>query len=529
MNPRLPGGSAGSGMRSATIVWSLPVILAAAILARCIVLSRKWLLFGDEFLTWYPVSAPFHSMLRSTTDTINTSPPFYFVTAWGWAGLFGNSALSLRLFTAFAAAAAVLVMFRVLRRAYGGLAAAGALAVAFVDPELLLQSGEARFYMLLLAEVAVGMLLYQRMMMLRRPPFALLAVNAVVHACMVMTHYFGPIFSGAILGAALLTCLCRRRSALWPASSIVAGWLVFLPWIPVFLLHLRMGKPTFWVTVPNFGDLVGFYGHYLTGGFWMLTFILCLIAAVALGAGSRASPVRRGRLLRLLAVRTRETPLLMLALVFSIVPLGIYLSSSRPGAASTFLDRYLLPCALGWAILCAHAFSRIFRLGYRGMRRGQLWTVPGAQAACVALFVGWSGWSVLDTAFKEKAQHLPSPLPAAVPLSEPVVVEYIHEFMALHFYSSESSRYYFALDPEAGLKAGGGGPANHQIMAALKRQFPSEFTEVVPYKEFLEDHRSFWIKIYNREWWRPRISQNPAFVSDAIIAEKRLVHVSRRQ
>jgi hypothetical protein len=343
-----------------------------------------------------------------------------------------------------------------------------------------------------------------------------------------MTHYFGPIFSGAILGAVLLTCICRRRSALWPALSIVAGWLVFIPWIPIFLLHLRMGKPTFWVTVPDFGDLVGFYGHYLTGGFWMLTFVLGLLAAVAAWAGSRASAAREGGLHRLLAVRPRETPLLMLALAFSLVPLGIYLSSIRPGAASTFLDRYLLPCALGWAILCAHAYGRLFRTGSSGARRGRLRAMAVARTACVALFVGWSGWRVLDTAFSEKAQHLPNLLPAAVPLSEPVVVEYIHEFMALHFYSSESSRYYFVVDPEAGLRAGGGGPANHQIMAGLKRQFPSEFTEVVPYREFLAGNRSFWVKIYNREWWQPRISDNPALVSDAIIADKRLVHVSRR-
>jgi hypothetical protein len=512
---------------SPAVAWSLPVILAAAIVARCIVLSPRWLLFGDEFFTWYPVSAPFRSMLRSTTDTINTSPPLYFMTAWGWVRLFGNSALSLRLFTALAAAAAVLVMFRVLKRAYGPLAAAGALAVAFVDPELLLQSGEARFYMLLLAEVAVGVLLYQRMMQLRRPSFALLALNAVVHACIVMTHYFGLIFSGAILGAVLLTWLCRRRRELLTAVSIVAGWLVFIPWIPVFLRHLRMGKPTFWVTVPVFGDLVGFYGHYLTAGFWMLTFILCLLAAVAAGAGSRDSPPRQRGLLQVLAIRRAETPLLLLTLVFSTVPLGIYLSSVRPGAASTFMDRYMLPCALGWAILCAHAYSRIFRLGSSQVRGGKPWTAAGAQAACVALFVGWSAWSVLDTAFKEKAQHLPSPLPAAVPLSEPVVVEYIHEFMALHFYSSESRRYFFALDPEAALKAGKGEPANQQIMAGLKRQFPDEFGEVVPYREFLEKNRSFWIKIYGREWWQARINDNPDYICDAIIGDKRLVHVTR--
>jgi len=528
MTPKLSRTPTGSRMRLLAAVWSLPVILAAAIVVRCGVLSRRWLLFGDEFLTWYPVSAPFHSMLRSTTDTINTSPPLYIIVAWGWARLFGNSALSLRLFTALAAAAAVLVLFAVLKRAFGALAAAASLALAFVDPELLLQSGEARFYMLLLAEVAVGVLLYQRMMMLRRPPFALLAANAVVHACLVMTHYFGPIFSGAILGAVLLTCLCRRRSALWPALSIVAGWLVFIPWIPVFLLHLRMGKPTFWIPVPNFGDLMGFYGHYLTGGFWMLTFAVCLLAALTARTGSRASPVGQGGLLRLLAVRPRETPLLLLALLFAIVPLAIYLCSIRPGAASTFLDRYLLPCAFGWAIFCAYGYRRIFRLGSSGLHRGPPWAVTGAQAVCVALFVGWSCWSSLDTAFSKEAQLLPSRLPATVPLSEPVVVEYIHEFMELHFYSSERRRYFFILDPEAALKAGRGEPANYMVMAALKRQFPDEFTEVVPYREFLEDNRSFWIKIYNREWWQTRLNNNPAFECDAMIADKRLVHVSRR-
>jgi hypothetical protein len=185
-----------------------------------------------------------------------------------------------------------------------------------------------------------------------------------------MTHYFGLIYSGVILGGVLLTCFFRRRSPLRAGLSIVAGWLVFLPWIPVFLRHLRMGRPTFWIPVPKVVDLRNYFGHYLTDNFSLLAAILCVLAVTAVVFAAARGPGHRMTLSRLLAVRRRETPLLVLAFLFGLVPLMIYFISTRSGGTSSFLERYMLPGAIGWAIVCAHFANRVFRLCSLIARRG---------------------------------------------------------------------------------------------------------------------------------------------------------------
>ena len=270
----------------------LPASLAAFVVARCAILSGKRLLNTDEFLTWYPASAPLRSMLWSTAHTINASPPLYIGVAWCWAALFGHSALSLRLLSALAAAGAIFAVFAALRSAYGALAAGAASALLLLDPELLFQTGDARFYALLLAEAALGILLYQLLMETPRPSLRLLAANAAVHAGLLMTHYFGLVYSGVILGGILLTCLLRRRNPLPCALSVLAGWLIFLPWIPVFRSHVRMGRPSFWVTAPTADDLREYFAHFLTADLRLLAAILCVFAAAAvlLGAHRRQGP-----------------------------------------------------------------------------------------------------------------------------------------------------------------------------------------------------------------------------------------------
>jgi hypothetical protein len=511
--------------RRAVLAWTLPVLLSAAFIARCVILSRKRLLFGDEFFTWYPVSAPLGSMLASTADTINTAPPLYFVLGWAWAHVLGSSALSLRLFSALAASGAILAMFAVLRRVYGSLASAVALTVAFIDPELLLQSSEARFYMLLLAEVAAAIVLLQRLVESERPSRGLLAANAGLHACMVMTHYFGLLYSALIMAALVLASLMLRRNPVRGAASVVAGWIVFVPWIPVFLRHLQMGRPSFWIPVPTPSDLAGYYVHFATGDFWLLVIVLCALAALTLGVSMGAAPAARGGLARLLAVERREVPLLCIAVLLALFPAAIYLVSIRPGFTSTFLDRYLLPVALGWAILCAHACSRVWRLGAGALKPGLL---QRARTLACAAFVVWCGASLVMGAAALSRQEIPPRLPAAAGRTEPVVVEYIHEFMGLHFYAADGVRYRFLLDTEAALKAGGGEPANQQVMAALKRHFPEQFPEVMTSGEFLAGTCGFWVKVHKREWWQTRISNDPRFVADSVIPDARLVHVSRR-
>ena len=495
-----------SGIRRAVDLWLLPVFLSAVVIAQCAILSGKHLLWSDELLIWYPASASFGSMLRSTLDTVNAAPPVYFVFIWSWAALFGHSALSLRLFSATALVAAIFIMYFVLRRAYGALAAAVSLALVMANAELLGQSVQVRFHVFFFAEVAVAILLYQRMQARSRPPTRLLVVNAIVHASMAMTSYMAPFYSGAILSGILLTGLVRRRNPLRQCLSLIAGWIVFLPWLPVFARHRQIGRPFSWIRVPDGAELRWYYESYLGANFW-----LCAagLAAFAIGGLVLAGigPVRS----RSPGRHVREGPLLMLLPALGLIPFLVYLCSTGAGVSPFFLPRYMLPCLLGWSILCAHAANRVFELGRRLAQPAPARALFAAQALAVVAFVGLSGWETVTGAIRAD-RKTPIDISSTISGDQPVVVERIDEFLNWHFYSPEASRLRFIVDPEVGFQDRGGGLLNHQIMAALKRQFPDRFKEVISTEEFLSTASTFWVKLGGTHWTPLRLGHNPDFV-----------------
>ena len=483
-------------------------------------LARKKLLWTDELLSWYPVSGSFGAMLAATTDTINAAPPFYFVLAWVWTFLVGSSPLTLRLFSGLAVATAVLTTFAVLRRAYGVLPAVLALVVLCADSYLLIQSAEARFHPLFLAEVALAVWMYQRIFGHRRPPVRLLVANAATHACMLLTSYMALFYSMVILGAILVSSLLLRRNPIRPCSSIVAGWLVFLPWVPILMTHIQMTKQS-WIQIPTVATLQTYFEGYLNPNFWGYAKIVagsaCLTTIVAM--------IYRGRWRRE-GPRRREIPLLVLVPGFAAVPLVVYWLSTRSAASSMFLERYLVPGLLGWAILLAHLAHRAFLMRHRPSLRKVTWGLRAAQIIATTLFVGATVRTTVKMARHTIRDPMPPDILANIPRDEPVVVEHIHEFLRWHFYSPGSARFVFLLDPEVGRKEGGGGLLNHAIMAALKRNFPAQFKEVMPSEEFLRTASSFSVRPYEGFLWTPtRLEHNPAFSIERKSDD--LLHVQR--
>src|ERR1041385_674616 len=304
--------------------WILPALLAAAIVLRCNIFSGKKLIWTDELMSWYTVSGSFGTMLSASADTINPAPPLYFILAWFWSHLSGGSPLTLRLFSAFATASAVLVMFAVLRRVYGVLPAILALTVMGADRYVLLHSEQARFHTLFVAEIALAILILQRLLARPSPSFRLLALNTVVHACMILTSYISLFYSPALLGAALVVGLVQRRKPTRICLSIAASWLVLLPWIPIMLRQIEI---TGWILVATPKILRNYCESYATVPFrW---FALILIGSVAIstlmtfcfGARRRREGFRRG-----------ERSLVAIAVALLAVTFVIYAVSSRPGA-----------------------------------------------------------------------------------------------------------------------------------------------------------------------------------------------------
>ena len=501
------------------VYWFVPILLAAYVIARCALLSGARRLWTDELLSWYPISASFGAMLRSTTDTINAAPPLYFVVGWIWAALFGDSALSLRLLSAATTAAAALIMFAVLRRSYRAIAASVALTILLTNDDLLFQSTEARFHSLALAEMALAVLCYQRLVTGPRPTTRLLVLNAILHAAMMMTTYVAPLYSLALLAATLLVSLRHGRDPRPACFSIAAGWLIFLPWWPVFSRHLRMGKPASRFSGPDSLQLAQYFNGYFTSEFWLRAAVL----GAVVGLGAVLAVIYRGRSRRL---SLRPEPLLILVPALSAVPFALYFWSRLPGHLSIFHGRYMLPTLLGWAILCAHLVSRALFFG-RGIGAPKLRRGFVCLSAVAAL--AFAGYTVAKGLNDARLAGKPGALPdvlAAVPPNQPLVVEHIHEFLQWHFYSAQPSRLLFVVDLKAGIEQGGGGPLNQRIMAALKRQFPDQFKEVIPSEEFLATASSFSVRPCGGCQWVPlRLERNRDFTIARVNDD--LMHVSR--
>lgn len=530
--------------------WSLPLLLSAFVIARCVVRDGNRRLWCDELVSWYPANASFATMLSATRDTINSAPPLYFILAWFWTGIFGDSPLALRLFSAVAAAAAICLIFFVLRRSYGIIATVAGLFVAFSDHEFLYQSSEARFHTLILAETALAILIYQKILERPRPSTWLLIANTIVHASMVMTHYFGPLYSGTILLGFALSSLARRHNPLRASLSILLGWCAFIPWIPTFLLHAGMGKPTFWIPRPTPETLREYYAGFFGPAFWLLALFVTasgLIGFVALMFYKHGTENKVWTRL----VRPREVPLLVLAPCLLLVPIVVYFFSTRPGGTPLFSTRYLVPCLLGAAILYTHLASRTVRLHTSNLqrlsslhllldnrffelrlliRRSILpYAVRTLQILVLTTAIIWTGVGRVLAVSKYTIGREPRPadFPKNHTLGEPVVIEHIHEFLKVQFFSKDPNRYVFVLDPEVGLAEKGGGPLNHQMMAALARQFPERFHHVQTTDEFLASTQNFWVKRGGTLWFPMRVEHNPKFIVDQVQENGNLLHVRR--
>src|SRR5947209_224053 len=91
-----------------------------------------------------------------------TTPPLYFVIAWGWARVFGTGETGLRLLSALCGIATIPVIFacgRELVSRWVGLVAAG---LAAISPFLIYYSQEARSYALFALLSSLALLFWLR-------------------------------------------------------------------------------------------------------------------------------------------------------------------------------------------------------------------------------------------------------------------------------------------------------------------------------------------------------------------------------
>jgi mannosyltransferase len=180
----------------------------------------------DEALTVGYVGVPFGDMLTVVRDH-DANPPLYYLLAWPWAQLFGDSEAGLRSLSAVFGVLTVGAVYAAARELFDRRAGLAAAALVALNPAMIWYSQEARAYALVVLLAAIGFLFFARA--LRRGSGADLAAWGVSAVLAMATHYYAifPVVAEALW--LFVRAPSGRRAVAVAVGGVGAGGVALLP------------------------------------------------------------------------------------------------------------------------------------------------------------------------------------------------------------------------------------------------------------------------------------------------------------
>jgi mannosyltransferase len=276
---------------------SRATIAAAAVAACCVAIGvvLRWWPRGALWLDEAQSVAFAQLPLRSIPGALrhDGAPPAYYLLLHTWMAVFGDSDMSVRWLSALLSTATLVLVGLWARRRWGnsaGLVAAGLLAV---NPFAIRYGAETRMYALLMLEVVVGLVVVEWAW--RRPTVVRLAVLAALSTLLLYTHYWAIYLLVATAGGLVLAARRGRRPAGRLAAAVLAGFVLWIPWVPTFVYQSRhtgtpwaaaaslpAGLQVFW---PNLG------GPNLVMAAFGLAMLLAFLVGATVDRGPRPRPL----------------------------------------------------------------------------------------------------------------------------------------------------------------------------------------------------------------------------------------------
>jgi hypothetical protein len=233
----------------------------------------------DEAVTVRLVHKSFAGMLAAIPSTEST-PPLYYVLAWGWSRIFGTGEVGLRALSAVLGTATIPVAYAVACFFISRRAGSFAAVLVACSPLLVWYSQEARSYALLAFLSVLSALAFGHA--LRGPTVRSLSAWAAVSCIALATHYFAVFLVGT--EALWLLLAHGRRLAVCAAVAVpaIAG-AALMP----LALHQQNSGQTWWIGArPLSGRIRDASTQFVTGAYApphhaapILAFVAVTIAA----------------------------------------------------------------------------------------------------------------------------------------------------------------------------------------------------------------------------------------------------------
>ncbi|MBV8886759.1 MAG: glycosyltransferase family 39 protein [Chroococcidiopsidaceae cyanobacterium CP_BM_RX_35] len=499
--------------------YSIPLFATVSLLISCAVVSNKKFFWNDELLSFYLLSDPsFTNMMSAWGDTFNQAPPLYFMFGWLWTKIFGNTELSLRLFSSLTLCLAFTLIWIVLRRTYNFWAVSIAVLSVFCLSELILyHNAEVRMYGLFTATCALGLLQFDSFNRKRKYSRKSLFINALIHGAIVLTHLFGILYSGAILFAFLISDRYFKYLRLNVYISVVLGWLFLLPFIPSILNQANNDAK--WFSYVSASQLFKYF--IFTPKLEVLFLSLLLVSAFlyVVQLKDKRSEENFTSFNTNLLVET-EFSLLILAGTFLAVPVIAWVISRI--VTPMLNERYIIPTiAISWSILLAYLSSKIIPTSQSEYLSRSKKSFFNKRYFILLIFVFILLFYPIRYAVNSE-YHLPKSFLEKPGGDDdkygyatlPIAVELGHDFLPRFYYSLGRRKYFHILDWETALSNTNSAYAtgDYTHLSALKRHYP--FINTTQSQEFLHNYKRFLVlnePEKDRNWFEVRIQNNPEY------------------
>ncbi len=324
------------------------VLLAAALRFPTLGLQSYW---SDEAATVDVLRHPFGELLGAVRDQEST-PPLYYLLAWGWTQVLGDGEAALRALSALFGVLTVPVAAAIGARLGGVRAGLGAAALVATSPLLVWFSQEARAYALLVLLAALSVLALLRAV--ERPETGRLLVWGALVAAALATHFFALFL---VLGEAAWLGWALRADARSLARAAALPGLTGLALLPLALDQRSAGRASFIGDEPLGTRVLQvpkqlLVGYSAPGELVAGVLAALLVGAAAVGLRRAPGPVRA---LAALTGAAIAVPLLLVAIGDDYVVTRNLLAVAVPLLAVLAVGFALLPRTAGIVALAALA------------------------------------------------------------------------------------------------------------------------------------------------------------------------------
>ena len=491
----------------AVLTWAdlaLLLALAAFLIVMCAVRSRTRLLWADELLGDRLLNAPTSvGAMRGWWEGADGGGPMYYVLGRLWVGLFGHTALSLRMFSAAGMAAGLALVWTAARRYFSLVSVAWSSAVVYLYAAgVRWQEVNGRFYGLFFAAAALASLWFL-VVADRQTSRKDLVMTGLAHALLIGSHILGMVYSfSLIVGMVGLDCV--RGQVRWKLyASAVAGWTMLLLSAHAIYRSTSIAKDVFWTSRPAHHEFL--LGLGASNALVMrLVFILLLLALAKVGLQHKFGAVWR-------SLPSSSATWLCGCLILAQALL--FLKSQR--GISIYADRYLIPLTAVTVFLLAACLDGLLDQ-WRFFKGGSC----AALGIALLVIVPVASYAIRQKDLDQLYPYLglPERIAAQLPPHAPVLVSYLPDFTLLTRYDP-SRRYYFLIDWPYDLRPDHprGDYSGQREMENWRRAgyLPDRIVEC---PRVFEENESLYLLLDpgRMDWLADRLLHNPAFLSKQI-------------